>query len=109
MAKDAVSAFFKTCLDIPLEARAEELSTRKLNQFGDLSAAYTQSVKEGAIKGSAWAALQAITRYADHNRAVRGNGLPESLARFNSAQFGSGDLLKGRALDLLLPLVSTAA
>jgi hypothetical protein len=31
--------------------------------------------------------------------------MTESVARFRSAQFGSGDALKGEAMGLLLPMV----
>ena len=104
-AKDQVSDFFKDCLDIPRAAKQDEVSTRKLNQYEEVAKAYKTSVAEGAPKGSAWAALQAITRYADHDRSVKSAGTIESVARFNSAQFGSGDALKGKAFNLLLPLV----
>jgi phage/plasmid-like protein (TIGR03299 family) len=104
-AKDAVADFFKDCLDIPRDAKRDDISGRKLNQFRDLSTAYATSVREGAPASSAWAALQAITRYADHDRSVRANGAGESEARFASAQFGTGDVMKGKALNLLLPLV----
>lgn len=105
-AASEVSNFFKACLDIPFDAKKEDISARKMNQFSDLSRAYTTSVREGAAKDSAWAALQAVTRYADHDRSVVTRGaLPESIARFNSAQFGSGDAMKGKAMELLLPLV----
>ena len=30
---------------------------------------------------------------------------PETVARFNSAQFGTGDAIKGKAMQLLLPMV----
>jgi phage/plasmid-like protein (TIGR03299 family) len=106
MSATAVSDFFKTCLEIPFDAKKEDISTRKMNQFVDLSRAYSTSVKEGAARNTPWAALQAITRYADHDRSVKNGALPESIARFQSAQFGSGDLLKGKAMDLLLPLIS---
>jgi hypothetical protein len=45
--------------------------------------------------------LQAITRYVDHDRAAQGG----QVGQFASAQFGSGDALKGKALNLLVPLV----
>ncbi len=105
MARDAVSDFFKDCLEIPRSAKSDDVSTRKLNQFRDLSEAYKTSVKEGAPKDTAWAALQAITRYADHDRSVKSGDQSESVARFNSAQFGTGDAIKGHAMALLLPLV----
>lgn len=104
-AKDQVADFFKDCLDIDRKAKKEDISTRKLNQYEEVATAYKTSVAEGAPNGSVWAALQAITRYADHDRSIKVGGQSESVARFNSAQFGSGDALKGKAFNLLLPLV----
>lgn len=104
MAKEEVSRFFKDCLDIPFDVPASEVSSRKQNQFSDVAAAYRTSVGEGAPAGSAWAALQAITRYVDHSRSTR-NDDGTGEAKFASAQFGSGDALKGKAMALLLPRV----
>lgn len=105
-AKDAVADFFKDCLDIPRNAARDEISTRKANQYQELSRAYSTSIREGAPNGSAWAALQAVTRYADHERSVKSGDVRESVARFASAQFGTGDAIKGKALGLLMPLVA---
>lgn len=105
LAAAEVSAFFKACLDIPFDAKSEDISTRKLNQFSALSDAYRSTVLEGTEKGKVWTALNAVTRYIDHDRSTRGteNGIAES--RFASAQFGSGAGMKAKAWDLLLPLV----
>lgn len=100
MARDQVSKFFKTVLEIPFDAKPDDISTRKANQFRALSSAYTTSVREGAPDGSAWAALNAITRYVDHDRT---SGTDE--AKFLSAEFGSGARMKETALGLLMPLV----
>jgi phage/plasmid-like protein (TIGR03299 family) len=105
MASDQVSDFFKDMLEIDRTAKRDDISARKANQFKDLSLAYKKSVNEGAPKNSVWAALQAVTRYADHDRSVRTGDQSESVARFNAAQFGSGDQFKGKAMELLLPLV----
>lgn len=105
MSAQQVSTFFKTILEIPFDAKKEDISTRKMNQFVDLSRAYSTSVKEGAEKNTVWSALQAITRYADHDKSVQKGDQSESAARFASAQFGTGDAIKGKAMDLLLPLV----
>ena len=105
MTGQEISNFFKKVLEIPFTAKKEDVSARRMNQFADLSRAYGTSVREGAEKNTAWAALQAVTRYADHDRSIQKGGLPESIARFSSAQFGTGDQLKGRAMSLLLPQV----
>jgi len=105
MSKTQVSQFFKTLLEIPFDAKKDDISTRKANQFADLSRAYGTSVNEGAEKESVWAALQAVTRYADHDRSVIKGSQTESVARFNSAQFGTGDQIKGQAMQLLMPMI----
>ncbi|MDE2471894.1 MAG: DUF932 domain-containing protein [Bradyrhizobium sp.] len=99
MAKDQVSHFFKEILDIPFDAKQDDISTRKMNQFRTLNHAYKTSVREGAQDGSAWAALNAITRYVDHDRT---SGSDED--KFLSAEFGSGAQMKAHALELLMPL-----
>lgn len=99
MAREETSKFFKTVLDIPFEAKPDEVSTRKLNQFSALNNAYRTSVTEGAPDGSAWAALNAITRFVDHDRGS------DDTKRFTSAQFGSGANLKQKAMDLLMPRI----
>lgn len=103
--KDQVADFFKDMLEIKRDAKKDDISTRKVNQCIALADAYKQSIAEGAAKDSVWAALQAITRYADHDRSVKNGDVSESQARFNAAQFGSGDTFKGKAMSLLLPLV----
>lgn len=105
MAQDQVVDFFKDMLDIERNAKRDDISARKLNQYKDLTVAYRQSVREGAGNGTVWAALQAVTRYADHDRSVKNGDQSESVARFNAAQFGSGDAFKGQAMGLLMPLV----
>jgi phage/plasmid-like protein (TIGR03299 family) len=105
MSKQQVSEFFKSILDIPFDAKQSDISTRKANQFSDLSRNYRTSVQEGAEKDSVWAALQAITRYADHDRSVVKGSQTESVARFSSAQFGTGDQIKGKAMGLLMPMI----
>lgn len=101
--KDEVSKLFKTLLEIPFEAKPEDISTRKMNQFTALSDAYSATIREGTDRNTVWTALQAVTRYVDHDRSTRGGDAIEK--RFESAQFGSGAALKAQAFDLLLPLV----
>lgn len=105
MAKDEVADFFKDLLEIPRHASKDDVSTRKLNQYSDLAAAYKTSVQEGAAQDTPWAALQAVTRYCDHSRSVKAGDGSKDEARFESSMFGSGDILKGKAMNMLLPLV----
>lgn len=97
-----ISNFFKGLLDIPFDAKQDDISGRKLNQFRALSDAYKQTVQEGTPAGTAWTALNAVTRYVDHDKATRGGGSQDE-ARVLSANFGSGAAMKARAVELLLP------
>lgn len=99
MSAEQVSLFFKTMLDIPFDAKWADLSGKKQNQFDALRSAHKTTAQE--TKGNtAWAALNAITRYVDHDRTTRG-GESEDEARVLSSQFGSGAALKARAVAYL--------
>lgn len=100
-AKDKVSQFFKACLDIPFDVKSEDISTRKRNQFAELSAAYRATVAEGTEPETAWTALNAVTRYVDHDRSTRSSNGGETENRFLSSQFGSGAALKAKAVQTL--------
>jgi phage/plasmid-like protein (TIGR03299 family) len=98
-----LSAFFKTMLGIDEESeKTEDVSKSKLNKLEELGNAYNMTVAEGTEPGTAWTALNAVTRWVDHDRAVRnGNGAPEGERRLLSAQFGSGYDLKAKAVAYL--------
>lgn len=105
MADEEVSKLFKHVLDIPLNIHDKDaVSTRKWNQFCDLRSAYSQTVSEGTERGKVWTALNAVTRYVDHDRSSR-NGDNAESARFDSANFGSGAALKAKAWSFLMPLI----
>jgi len=105
MDKREIRDFFLDILDIPRETKSEDLSTRTRGRYEALAGAYRTSVHEGAAAGTVWSALQAVTRYVDHDRSVRG-GDSEQSQRDIAANFGSGDALKGKAVGLLMPLVN---
>jgi len=104
MAKEEIAVFFRQMLDIPVEATTADISTRKLNQYTDMARAYQTSVQEGAEPNTPWAALQAVTRYVDHDRQTRG-AETETEGRFTAAQFGSGAAFKDRAMQILMPRI----
>lgn len=54
-------------------------------------------------KGTLWGALNAVTRFVDHDAPVRSAG-----SRFASGQFGPGAALKNRALEQALELAVAA-
>lgn len=96
-----VANFFKGMLDIPFDAKQEDVSSRKMGQFKALGAAYKETVMEGTQPGTAWTALNAITRWVDHEKSVRGENKVE--AQVLSANFGQGAALKAKAVGLLMP------
>ena len=104
MAKTEVADFFKAMLDIPADAQSKDITTRKTNQYMDLARAYQTTLQEGAEPDSAWAALQAVTRYVDHDRTTRGSD-SETEGRFAAAQFGSGAAFKDKAMQILMPRI----
>lgn len=106
MSEKDVMALFKTVLEIPADAKQDELSTRKMNQYRSLWQAQRTTQRERNVPSTtldAWMALQAITRYVDHDRI--GNNGDNGEKQFLSANFGSGDAMKGQAVGLLMPLI----
>ncbi len=101
MSKDVVSKYFKRLLDIPFEAKEDDISTRKLNMFEDLNQAYKATVNEGTAVDTAWCALNAVTRYVDHSRTIRTGAGCADETRFLSSQMGSGATMKEKAVTLL--------
>lgn len=101
MASDEVTDFFKTLLEIPAEAKPGDISTRITNQLKAMEDAFNVSKTEGAT--GAWAALNAITRYVDHDR------IGDETKSFKSANFdGTGKKLKAQAMQLLMPRIPAA-
>ena len=102
MSREEVSKFFKTVLDIPFDAPKDDVSARKLNQFEALNQAYRTTVGErNGDRDNAFVALQAVTRYVDHDRSAK-----DEAARFASANFdGGGERMKNNAMQLLLPRI----
>ncbi len=100
MRTDETQAFLRRLLDIPTEDLSE-VNTRKVNTLNDLQHAYDATVREGTEPGTAWCALNAVTRYVDHTRGTRSTGQGETENRFFSAQFSSGAAMKAKAVDML--------
>jgi phage/plasmid-like protein (TIGR03299 family) len=101
MPSDQLSAFLRDVLDIPADAKKEDVSTRKQNQRQAIIDALMVSCNERAVKVStgidAFTALQAITRYVDHDR---------DAGDTENRLFGSGAALKDKALGLLMPMIA---
>jgi phage/plasmid-like protein (TIGR03299 family) len=112
MSETDLKTFFRGVLEIPFDATAEDISKRKLNCYGELSSALTRTRgerNEPRGHASAWTALQAVTRWVDHEKTVRnGHGNPEE-ARLVASQFGSGSDTKDRAVALLTAMAPDLA
>lgn len=110
LSREEVSAFFKATLGIDIKAKAEEVSTKSMNNFNDLVRAYGQTRKERNGEENvydAFTALQAVTRYTGHVKTVQtgSHGGNETVARFEADNFGSGRVMKAKAFSLLMPLI----
>lgn len=99
MARDQIQSFFEAMLDIKEDVK---LTTRKKNQLQQVEQAYETTLNEGAQRNSAWAALQAITRYVDHDRLTKGG----DKQAFVATQFGSGKQIKDKAVADLKSLMA---
>lgn len=103
MAGEDMSKLFKTVLDIPFDTPRNEISAKKSNQFETLKNCYAVGVRqEGLDAGTAWAGLNAVTRFVDHEKATRGGNPQES--RFLSGvvdMAGGGNRMKQTAIAFL--------
>jgi hypothetical protein len=54
-----------------------------------------------AADGTAWGLLNAVTQYVDHERRARSQDY-----RLDSAWFGNGAAIKGKALERALKLIA---
>ena len=105
MTGQQVQSFFATLLGVAPDAKASDISTRTKNIASDLASSYRRTQHErNTSRDDVWTALQAVTRYVDHDRTVR-NAPNEVVGRFDSGTFGSGDAMKGKAMELLFPLI----
>ena len=98
-AEQQTKDFFKTLLGIPLDAKKEDVATRTFNNYSQLWTDFTTTAAERGGERSAFTALNAVTRYVDHSKTVQGGD------RMSSATFGDGDRMKGKAMELLMPLI----
>ena len=108
MTGQQVQSFFATLLGVAPDAKAADISTRTKNIASDLAASYRRTQHErNTQRDDVWTALQSVTRYVDHDRTVR-NAPNETVGRFDSGTFGSGDAMKGKAMELLFPLIDAS-
>lgn len=77
-------------------------TTRTTNQQAELINLFENGRGIAPVRGSSWAAYNAITEYVDHHRATRVTGeASEQEQRLTSMWFGSGLDMKDRGLELI--------
>jgi len=83
-----------------------EMSTRMENQKNRLKHLFVKGAGNDSskVKGTAWAAYNAVTEYADHDRAVRELS-EDKTRRLSSIWLGSSASMKARAYEASLELV----
>jgi phage/plasmid-like protein (TIGR03299 family) len=105
LTQEALARYFETLAPDPKDADpARRVATRetwtRLFEAGkgnDLS----------SVRGTLWAAVNAVCEYVDHERPTRGQeGQEEKIRRFESAQFGTGAVLRARAWKEALALLT---
>lgn len=98
-AKEATQFFLHLFYGDEVDVEAVE-NGRKLKQVAEL---YTSGVGQDvrSAKGTAWGLVNAITRWADHERQARSVD-----GRLESAWFGSGEQLKAKAMEQAMKLAA---
>lgn len=90
------------------EVKNDACSTKTKNNIEAIEAIYESNDSNAfpEIKGSAYNLLNAFTNFTDHNRSVKNTnpelGLSTEAIRYQSGIFGSGSLLKDKALEIIL-------
>ena len=87
---------------IPTEKKeGDSLSTRAQNIMDEISALFEtgKGTEIPGVKGTAWAAYNAITEFVDHSRGA------DADARANSLLYGSGARIKQAAFDQAVELI----
>lgn len=106
MSERDVDAFFRKLAGVKESDDIESKGFGKAKAIIDkLKAAFDVTLNEpGTDEMTAWAALGAVTRFVDHDRSARQTieGETKNDARFASAQFGSGSVLKAQAVKMLM-------
>ena len=93
--------FFRDVLEEPLVEGSEDAVTSKaLQQVSALYSGGGMGSLLAGTKGTAWGLVNAMTEYVDHRRRARSQDY-----RLDSAWFGQGAQLKGKALEHALALV----
>lgn len=91
-------------------AKDEDVSTRSNNMRDEVVALFTDGTGMDKIKGSAWAAYNAVTEFTDHKRSTRACGDTSAKeAKLVSTWFGSGKALKDAGMSAIEGQIQMAA
>jgi phage/plasmid-like protein (TIGR03299 family) len=103
-----LGAYFKALYPDPEEDKENSRAEKTREKLYRL---FEQGIghDDPAIKGTAWAAFNAVTEYVDHVRPARGANTGERASRkLDSIWFGTGARLKRQAWDLALELAGVS-
>lgn len=102
---DMADNYFNNVLEIDM-TQEDESSTRKLNQKNRLLQLFEHGKgnDQQAIRHTLWAALNAVTEYADHELTVK-KEKEDPTNRLKSIWFGNSAVLKTKAFDIAKSLV----
>lgn len=90
---------------VPSKAEGDNVGTRAQGIRDELQTLFVHGRGHEDIRGSAWAAYNAVTEYVDHHRGTRvAEGQDPKAMRFESAFMGSGKAMKDNALPAILEL-----
>lgn len=98
------SKYFRKVLGVPEATPQQEAvvaQERALKRVQELYEGHGHGSELSSAKGTAWGLLNAVTEYVDHERRARSQEY-----RLDSSWFGQGAVVKQRALDRALDLVS---
>lgn len=97
---EAMNYFLRVLCDADAVGGNSTLTNeRALKKVQSLFDGQGRGAELDSAKGTAWGLLNAVTEYVDHERRARSDD-----HRTDSALFGSGALIKQRALDTALAL-----
>ncbi len=100
-----VSGYFKALVPDPEEGNRTRAENVRNELFQLFEHGRGQEIPQ--IRGTTWAALNAVTEYVDHLRPTRAKTeLDRAANRLESAWFGSGSRLKHQAFELALELAA---
>lgn len=101
-----LAAYFQELYPDPQEGKD---NARALKTRSDLQRLFEEGVghDQPGVKGTTWAAYNAVTEYVDHVRMARGrDDRDRASRRLDSIWFGGGAKVKARAWDLALEMAT---